>query len=151
MNHTADAISWSDSLLVGHVDMDAEHHHFVMLVHTMQVATDAGLPAALDALVEHATAHFSGENASMVATAFPARECHEQEHEAVLATLRGVRVRLAHGEHGVARAVAAELAVWFPAHVQQLDSALSHWITKSLYGGKPIALQSRRQSESAVA
>jgi hemerythrin len=150
MNNTVDAMSWDDSLLVAHAGMDAEHQHFVTLIHAMQVATDAGLPAALDALVEHATSHFSGENASMAATAFPARECHEQEHEAVLATLRGVRVRLARGEHGVARAVAAELAVWFPAHVQQLDSALSHWMTKSLYGGKPIVLQRRRQPESAL-
>ena len=150
MHHTAAPLSWTDSLLLGHAAMDAEHQHFVALIAALQVAADAELPAALDALAAHASAHFEDENRSMAATDFPARDCHAQEHAAVLATLRGVRQRLARGECGVVRAVAAELAVWFPAHVQRLDAALSHWITKTQHGGKPVVLQ-RRRREPALA
>ena len=151
MDYTPNCLSWNDSLLLGHAAMDAEHEIFVTLVAAMQGAADHELPALLSALLEHATAHFATENASMAATNFPARDCHVQEHEAVLATLRGVHLRLGRREHGVARAVAAELAVWFPAHVQHLDSALSHWISKQRYGGKPIVIHRRRTTEPVPA
>ena len=59
---------------------------------------------------------------------------------AVLATLRGVAGRLARGEHEVARRLSAELAAWFPAHVQHLDSALSHWLCKLRHGARPVVL-----------
>ncbi|MES2784211.1 MAG: hypothetical protein V4684_02015, partial [Pseudomonadota bacterium] len=41
----------------------------------------------------------------------------------------------------VGRRLADELAHWFPAHVQHLDSALAHWVSKRRTGGKPIVLR----------
>lgn len=150
MHTTVAPMAWNEALRVSHPAMDAEHAHFIALVCAAQQADDAALPAAFDALLEHAQTHFAAENALMVDTDFPSRDCHQQEHDAVLATLRGVRQRLARGEHGVARAVVAELAAWLPPHVLNLDAALSHWISRHRYGGAPIVLR-RRAAEAALA
>jgi hemerythrin-like metal-binding protein len=107
----------------------------------LQVATDADLPAALDALEAHVLAHFGEEDRWMEETGFPARECHVNEHAAVLQSVRGVKQRLAQGDVAVCRRLALELAHWFPSHADYLDSALAHWMCKQRLGGKPVVVR----------
>lgn len=141
MNATMpELLAWSDSMSLGHPRLDDEHQRLAALIAQFQKALDDDLQAALKAVLDEATAHFAVENDLMTATGFPPRECHIKEHEAVLGTLRGVAERLARGEHTVARRLSAEVAAWFPAHVQHLDSALSHWLCKLQHGGKPVVL-----------
>lgn len=142
---------WSDSLLLGHAAIDDEHERFAELINRMQRASASGMAQALDAVLQHATLHFAAENKLMLTTQFPPRDCHLQEHEAVLSTLRGVQQRLDCGGVDVARRLADELAAWFPAHVQHLDSALSHWLCKLQHGAKPMVLRMGRKPVAALA
>jgi hemerythrin len=80
----------------------------------------------------------------MAETDFPGRECHADEHAAVLRSMEAVRRRLAGGEVAPARNLARALADWLPPHVSHLDSALSHWMCKQRFGGKPVVLRSTR-------
>lgn len=137
---TPRSLAWSDTMSLGHPLIDDEHQHLVALVARLQEASDEDLAAALEAVLDAAEAHFSAENDSMTATGFPPRDCHIKEHDAVLGSLRGVTRRLAKGDREVARRLAAELAMWLPAHVQHLDSALTHWLCKLQHGGKPVVL-----------
>ena len=41
----------------------------------------------------------------------------------------------------LARGMPPELAEWFPGHATHLDSALSHWMSKQNFGGKPVVLR----------
>lgn len=142
---------WSDSLLLGHAAIDGEHEQLAELIERMRRAAAPEMAQALDAVLEHAATHFAAENELMRTTAFPPRDCHISEHEAVLSTLRGVRARLECGEFEVARRVADELVAWFPPHVQHLDSALTHWLCKLQHGAKPVVLRVGRKSEAALA
>lgn len=137
---TPELLTWSESMSLGHPRIDAEHQHLVALIAKLQEASDEDLHVALKAVMDDATAHFSAENDLMAATSFPPRECHIKEHQAVLATLHGVTKRLAQGDYEVVRQLSTQLAAWFPAHVQHLDSALSHWLCKLQHGGKPVVL-----------
>ena len=139
-------LAWSDSLLLGHVGIDDEHEVLAELIGRMQCASDEDMALALDEVLAHATTHFSAENVLMLNTEFPPRDCHIKEHEAVLSSLNGVKRRLADGDVEVAHRLADELASWFPAHVQHLDSALSHWLCKLQYGAKPLVLRTGRKS-----
>ena len=134
---------WQEDLLLGHTPMDSEHETLARLIATLNQAADDGLASALDALAAHATQHFESENAWMTETAFPPRDCHIDEHAAVLRSVQDVQQRLARGDFVVARRLGAELEAWFPAHVQHLDSALSHWLCKLRLGGKPVVLRRR--------
>ena len=136
--------AWTDAYALGYPQMDETHHEFVETVNAMLVATDDAFPAALDAFAEHAKRHFDQEAEWMHSTEFPAAECHIDEHDAVMKSVLQVQemVRSGH-ERGIeiGRSLAAELVKWFPGHADYLDSALSHWMSKRTYGGKPVVIR----------
>lgn len=140
-NPSVRELTWSDSLLLGFDPMDETHREFVGLIGTMQTATDEALPALLEALIVHVHAHFALEDAWMTKTDFPARECHMNEHAAVLKSVLMTSQMLEAGDFSRCRRLADELANWFPAHADYLDSALSHWLCKKQFGGKPVVLR----------
>ena len=143
----SETLQWSDAFLLGFTPMDEIHHEFVELVSQLQTAPEAELPALLEAFILHAQKHFDEEKAWMVETDFPARECHIDEHAAVMNSVLEVRGLLAEGNTTLCRELADELARWFPGHADYLDSALSHWMCQKRLGGKPVVL--RRNVASA--
>ena len=139
--NATDPIQWGDEFLLGHGPIDAVHEEFVELLGRLQRADDAALPALLDQFAAHCTAHFEMENTWMVETEFPPRECHIDEHAAVLASVQEVQGLLAQGDVAICRDLVAQLAGWFPSHADHLDSALAHWLTKRRHGGKPVVVR----------
>lgn len=149
MTHPAPPrLVWHDGLALGFAPMDCVHEEFVDLVDSLLLARDDQLGAALEAVAAHAKAHFDAEDTWMVETGFPGRECHAEEHAAVLASIHGVQRRVAIGDHEAARRLARALADWFPGHADHLDSALAHWMCKQRFGGKPVVI--RRHIESFI-
>ncbi|MDD2844379.1 MAG: hemerythrin domain-containing protein [Rhodoferax sp.] len=140
-SNASDPIQWGDEFLLGYGPIDGVHEEFVDLLGRLQGATDTELPALLDQFAAHCTAHFEMENGWMLETEFPPRECHIDEHAAVLASVHEVQGLLAEGNVGICRELVAQLADWFPKHADQLDSALAHWMTKKRLGGKPVVVR----------
>ncbi|KDB08179.1 hemerythrin-like metal-binding protein [Burkholderia sp. lig30] len=135
------AMEWSDSFLLGFTPMDDVHEEFVNLIGRMQAAEDAALPDLFDALAMHLKHHFELEDRWMVETDFPPRDCHIEEHAAVLQSVREVHELLRAGNTAICRDLVNELANWFPSHADHLDSALAHWMSKLRFGGKPVVLR----------
>jgi hemerythrin-like metal-binding protein len=144
-----DALVWSDGFKLGFDPLDATHREFVERVAAVQAASDTDLLARLDDLAAHCVAHFELEDRWMRETEFPPRDCHIDEHAAVLASVRQVRVLVAHGDLANGRRLAQALADWFPGHADHLDSALAHWMFKRRFGGKPVVLR-RDAAEPAL-
>lgn len=120
------ALEWSDALALDQPLMDDTHREFVELLAAVEAADDAALVAAWQALVEHTEQHFDREDAWMAATRFASGNCHAMQHKVVLQVMREGAARAAdHGELQVVRAMAAELALWFPQHAQSMDAALA--------------------------
>lgn len=141
-----EALRWSDKFLLGYTPMDHTHEEFVACVAALQAATDAELPACLDALAAHCVAHFQQEEQWMAGTGFPAAQCHADEHAAVLKSVREVQAMWddpaqAERAHVVARNLSQALADWFPGHADYLDAALSQWMCKRSLGGTPVVLR----------
>ncbi|MFC5549116.1 bacteriohemerythrin [Massilia aerilata] len=133
---------WTDQFLLGYGPIDATHREFVDLVGMLLAAPDVELSHHLDAFAEHAESHFGEERQWMLATAFPAAQCHIDEHEAVLRSVHEVRALLAGGGHAdTCRALARELARWFPGHADYMDAALAQWMAKRRLGGIPVVLR----------
>jgi hemerythrin len=146
----AHTLVWTDALLLGYGPMDDTHREFVEVVSALMQATDAHLGSALERVERHLRAHFGTEDRWMVETDFPARQCHMDEHEAVLATLDQVKELCASGNKAIVRRFGNELTKWFPGHADYLDSALSHWMSKARLGGKPIVLRRHLSFDEAV-
>lgn len=132
---------WTDAYLLGYPPMDETHQEFVAIVSALLAADDATVAAQLDAFARHAEAHFSQEHEWMESTEFPATQCHVDEHNAVLKSVREVQAVVAAGDAAQGRSLAAALADWFPGHADYMDSALAHWMSKKKHGGKPVVLR----------
>lgn len=134
-------LQWSDEYAIGFPQMDAVHEEFVGQLARLQMSGDAELPERLAEFSLHCAAHFAAEDNWMRETEFPPRDCHIDEHAAVLRSLEEVEAWLAGGDVEICRKLIAELADWFPRHTAHLDSALAHWMSKRNFGGKPVVLR----------
>ncbi len=132
---------WTDAYAMGYGPMDETHEEFVQCVNAVLQASDDDIPARLEELAQHSREHFAEEDRWMTETDFPARECHMNEHAAVLQSVSEVQALVSQGHREIARDLARELARWFPGHTDYLDSALSHWMCKQTIGGKPVVLR----------
>jgi hemerythrin-like metal-binding protein len=141
------SMTWSDARVLGFKAMDDVHKEFYDVTRQLLVCGPSGADAALAAFIAHANAHFGQEDEWMRTTEFPARDCHIDEHKAVLKSAHEVRDALAQGRAGVSllRDFALHLFEWFPGHADYLDSALAAWMNKRLHGGKPVVLRRKVQ------
>jgi hemerythrin len=133
--------TWTDDFLLGYSPLDATHREFVEVVGALIAAPDDALAAHLDAFARHAESHFELERRLMADTAFPAADCHNDEHAAVMKSVREVQAIVAAGDLTPVRSLARALADWFPGHADYLDSALAAWVSKQRFGGKPVVLK----------
>lgn len=134
-------LAWNDSLLLGFPAMDDEHRDFVHCLLALQAADATTAAARLDAFAAHARHHFAAEDAWMTETGFPPRQCHIDEHAAVLKSVDEVRALVAQGRTEHLPSLAAALADWFPRHAHHLDSALATWMCKQRFGARPLVLR----------
>ncbi len=119
-------LKWSNGLALDLPLMDTTHEEFVALLAVVQAADDAALLPAWHALVEHTVAHFGQEDRWMQSTRFASGNCHSMQHRVILQVLgEGTERAEKHGELSVLRAMASELAIWFPQHTQSMDAALA--------------------------
>lgn len=142
---------WKPDYALGFGTMDATHREFVDLVGALLACADADVPAALDRLADHLQRHFDEERDWMASTAFPSASCHLDEHAAVLKSVAEVQAVVRAGRLPVARALAAELARWFPEHTEAMDMGLAKWMVKLRLGGAPVMIRraaARQNAES---
>jgi len=132
---------WDDRYLVGHNAMDETHREFAVRVNAMLCAGDAEFAAALDAFARHAEEHFASEQKLMERYEFPPRDCHLDEHERVMASVREVRPLVAAGDIETGRELAKALADWFPGHSDYMDASLAAWVVKKVSNGAPVVLR----------
>ncbi len=136
-------LTWDDALLMGHGAMDEIHQEFVQLAGRLETASDKQLSGLLQAMEAHLQHHFAEEDQWMLSSGFPPRDCHIDEHAAVLKSVAEVRVKLAEGNVALCRDLTQALVDWFPGHATHLDSALAHWLSKQRFGGKPVVIRRR--------
>lgn len=141
--------SWHDDLQLGYGPIDKIHEEFVVLVDALLAAPDERVASTLAAVQVHSREHFASEDQWMQETDFPARDCHANEHSAVLQSMEVVTRRVAGGDFEAGRHLARALADWFPGHADYLDSALAHWMCQKHLGGKPVVLRRSTAARAA--
>ena len=133
--------SWSDEYLLGYGAMDATHREFVTIVDALLNCEDSRVAEHLESFAQHAERHFKDEDGWMERSGFPPRECHIDEHAAVLKSVYQVLEVVKAGDFAEGRRLATALADWFPGHAFHLDSALAQWMVKQSHGGKPVVIR----------
>jgi hemerythrin-like metal-binding protein len=138
---TPKTLEWSDGLLLGYGPMDSVHQEFVECVSSLTKATEVDMAEKMSQLITHVRHHFDEENSWMIETNFPAKECHIDEHAAVLKSIMEVNDLVLKGDNSQCLRLSKALMDWFPGHADYLDSALSHWMCKQRLGGKPVVVR----------
>jgi hemerythrin len=82
---------------------------------------------------------------------FPPRDCHVDEHERVLASVREVCSLVAAGDVAAGRGLAPALADWFPGHSDYMDAALATWVMKKVANGAPVPLRRVMRGITSIA
>jgi len=124
----------------GHAILDADHESLAALIDALRTASAAQLLEAFDALHAELREHFATEDALMAPYNFSSRECHLDEHAAVLRSFDEVRPAIASGQIILAQRFAAELERWLPEHVDALDRNLAKFLFFRETGGAPVLL-----------
>jgi len=129
---------------LGYAPMDSIHAELDALLQQCHGPAEPDWLALLTQIDEHLREHFAAEDRWMSETEFPPRDCHMDEHAAVLRSSTEVLALARGGDFAQARPFVEELARWFPGHADYLDSALAAWMCKRQYGGKPVVLHRPR-------
>jgi hemerythrin len=125
---------------LGYEPMDSMHDE---LAHLLALFTAPGAVVdlrALNQVHDHLTRHFAEEDAWMTGSDFPPRDCHMDEHAAVIRSCAEVLALAETGDLAAAHGFIQALADWFPGHADYLDSALAAWMCHRRFGGKPVIL-----------
>jgi hemerythrin len=141
---------WRPEFALGHAGMDDTHHEFVECVQALLTCDDTQVGAALAHFEDHARRHFAEEDQWMRSGDYPSAGCHVDEHAAVLRSVVEVRELVQAGRLDVARALAKELARWFPEHAQVMDQGLARWLAQRQLGGAPMVIVRRRPAAAAL-
>ncbi|GAB4114191.1 MAG: hypothetical protein Fur0014_16880 [Rubrivivax sp.] len=134
-------LTWSESLALGHAQMDATHVEFVDRLAALEAALAGGdATDALAALVAHTEAHFAQEDRWMAALGFGADTCHAFQHRSVLNVLREVqRLHAEKPDLALLQRLARELAQWFPVHARTMDAGLAATMAERGFEPAPAA------------
>lgn len=126
--------------VIGHARLDQDHGEFLALALGLRQAGGDDVLRAFDALHAHAREHFAFEDAIMAPHDFASRECHVDEHAAVLHSFDEVRAALLAGQARVAARFADRIMAWLPEHVDALDRHLAKYLFHRQTGGAPVLL-----------
>lgn len=145
LKHDPDAPAASQVVLpLGYAPMDNIHAELDELLALANSRAEHDWPELLGRIDAHLREHFEAEDRWMRETDFPPRDCHIDEHAAVLKSSGEVLALAMQGDTTHAHSFVAELARWFPGHADYLDSALAAWMCKRHYGGKPVVIHRPR-------
>lgn len=134
---------------LGYGPMDAVHAELDELLRLAAAPGDKDWRDLLGRIDAHLRQHFELEDTWMRETDFPPRDCHIDEHAAVLASSGEVLALAEQGDTTPGPSFVDALARWFPGHADYLDSALAAWMCKRRFGGRPVVLHRRRASGEA--
>jgi hemerythrin len=148
--HAADAPPAADfAAPLGYGPMDSIHAEFEELLRRGRTAAEEDWLPLLEEVDVHLRSHFEAEDRWMTDTDFPPRDCHIDEHAAVLHSSAEVLQLARAGDFGAAPSFLASLAEWFPGHAAYLDSALAAWMCKRQFGGRPVVLHRPTKAPAA--
>jgi hemerythrin len=117
---------WSKSNAVFIPEIDAEHKAIFRMGEELQQAIDAGTEIAdlgprLDALIEHAEAHFEHEERLMRDSLCPSLEWHKGQHNTARKRLRQFVPQVRQGDREALDLLMEFLAGWLRDHTSLTD------------------------------
>jgi hemerythrin-like metal-binding protein len=126
------------TLATGDAGIDDDHEELFALAAGVATGPDEQVEPAFLALQARFAEHFAREDALMADEDFSSRQCHLDEHAAVLQSFEQTAALLRKGQRESARRMAKALADWLPEHIDALDRHLAKRLFHRRTGGAPV-------------
>lgn len=119
-------IAWSDILLVGHAQIDADHRRLFEIADRLHAgirdaSKDVLVRDVMGELMNYTLTHFAREEALMKAASLPGLEDHRFEHELITYRLRNLMRDAQNGRQGIAEQLEIFLDRWLARHILTSD------------------------------
>ncbi len=124
-------VQWSESYCVGDDQIDAQHAYLFSLANEVFAAdSQADLRICFMKLYKYVREHFADEEALMVEVAFPGFRFHADLHDALLARLNALSVKIGKRQWDK-RDVHAFMSEWLLQHIRQEDAQLVEHVLRA--------------------
>ncbi|MCK9284362.1 MAG: bacteriohemerythrin [Rhodocyclaceae bacterium] len=138
-----DAIGWSDSLLVGHKKIDADHKRLLETINRLTHAAENGhdktdCDKEFDSLIALAWEHFALEESLMQAHQDPNASQHTREHAKLIDELIILKAHYDSGEMAIPDNLQEALHKWLTNHIHACDKPLADAIRTSSNTAKTL-------------
>ncbi|WP_420472634.1 bacteriohemerythrin [Noviherbaspirillum sp. ST9] len=123
-------IAWSDILLVGHEQIDADHRRLFEIADRLhagirEAGKDMLVRDVMGELMDYTLTHFAREEAMMKAAGFPGLQDHRFEHELITYRLRNLHRDADSGREGLAGQLEVFLDRWLARHILTSDAQIA--------------------------
>lgn len=140
-----ETVSWTNALLLGVDEVDAEHRYYFEILHRFNKARADGcdprrLRTLLNDLLAYIEMHFSNEEAVMRAAGYPALDRHIVAHRGAAEAIQTLSSRNPSDDE-VNEFLNSFLSRWLVNHIQSEDRAFGDWLAATA--------PDRRSGESA--
>jgi hemerythrin len=123
-------IEWSASYLVGDEKIDTQHQQLFALANEVFAAqTQSALRLCFIHLYKYVREHFADEEALMLEVDFPDYRQHADLHDALLARLNALSVKIGRSEWSL-HEVHAFMEHWLLSHILQEDIRLVQYVNQ---------------------
>ena len=126
------SLLWTDSLSLGHLDMDGQHRQLVALANALneamlQNADEEVLRRQFAGLLSYTAMHFTSEERLMSEADYPAAVQHRKEHERLLLDLYRMRSSYGPGAQEILQTLSV-LQSWLKDHIGSADRKLAEYL-----------------------
>ena len=123
-----DTPDWSDTLAMGHPDIDEQHRMLIQMIRELGARMDAGehrqgVLDALQGMLAYAATHFEDEEEIMEEADWEGLERHEGLHAEFLWKAGDLEAQAKHDSAHASREVLDYLLTWLVEHIQVQDRA----------------------------
>lgn len=120
-------IAWTDILLVGHPQIDADHRRMFEIANQVHAGIreqhdDSLVRRVLAELSDYTMTHFAREEELMKDAGLPGLEDHRFEHQLITYRLHNLRREAACGREGLADELELFLDRWLARHILTADA-----------------------------
>lgn len=126
------ALVWSDDLMLGIDEIDAQHREWIALVQAHQQAVMDGGSAeevqrTLAAAVAYTESHFADEQRVMDEAGYPFLDDHIEQHELAWERVHAFAMNAATGDE-LRESLADFLPQWLMLHINTADRQFARWL-----------------------
>ncbi|HYH38740.1 MAG TPA: hemerythrin family protein [Azospirillum sp.] len=130
-----ETVNWTDALLTGVDEIDAEHRYYFEILHRFNKARADGFDprrvrTLLNDLLAYIEMHFRNEEAIMREAGYPAFERHVAIHQRAARTIQDT-FATDPSDAQVHEFLNSFLSRWLINHIQSEDRAFGEWLEKS--------------------